>query len=260
MADSRERRERQVRDIHRMPVVDFLVIGAMKCGTTSLHHYLTSHPQLALPPEKEVDFFFGDGPGGAGNHWRGIRWYDDRFPVDAPVRGDVSPGYTSPDHPDVADRAVRLVPDARLIYLVRDPLERAVSQFRHHRRDRTEGRDLAEALLDPHSHYIRRSRYAACLRPFVDRFPASHIAVVDQDDLLHHTASTVAWICRFLGVEPRVPTGVLSRRLNRSVRTSPVVPHDVATEFRSMVAADTAEFEAMRSQVETMPRAAQLTY
>lgn len=223
------------------PLVDFLVIGAMKCGTTSLHRYLSRHPSIALPPEKEVNFFFGDRPGGPGQFWRGPGWYESRFPPGS-VRGDVSPGCTSPDHPGVARRIASVAPRAKLLYVVRDPLARAVSQYRHHRRDGTEHRSMAEALPDPGSHYVLRSRYADRLDPFLQQFPDEQVAVIDHDDLRRDTAATVAAICRFLGLGPDIDEAAVDRRFNRAGSPPPPVPDDVARAFRGRIADDADRF------------------
>ena len=242
---------------HRRPdePVDFVVIGAMKSGTTSLHHYLSAHPDLVLAPEKEVDFFFGADPAGPGNLWRGVDWYRSRFPCDGRLRGDVSPGYTSPDHPGVADRIAAVAPNARLLYLVRDPFDRAISQYRHHRREGDERRTPADALLDPTSHYVRRSRYCARLQPFLDRFPSDQIAVVDHEDLLRRTAGTVAAVCRFIGVRPSRQPDVFARRLNAAGAPPEPVGAGLATAYRALVADDVAAFERVRRGLRsTAPR------
>lgn len=231
------------------PLVDFVAIGAMKCGTTSLHHHLSCHPALALPPEKEVNFFFGDAPGGTGNLWRGSDWYRSRFPHGARLRGDVSPGYTSPDHPGVAARLSEAAPQAKLLYLVRDPLDRAVSQHRHHQRDGAEPRSLRDALTDPASHYVLRSRYADRLAPFLDRFPPEQIAVVELHDLQARTSETLASVCRFLEVAPLPDDHAYGRRLNAAGSAPPPVPADVASAFRSLVADDVASFAVLRRQL-----------
>lgn len=186
----------------------FLIIGAMKCGTTALHRLVGHHPRVAVSAPKELNFFFGTDPPAAagrwvtGNHWRGLDWYAGHFPADAPVRGEASPGYTSPSHPHVAERVAALLPDVRLVYLVRDPVERAVSQHRHHRRDGAEHRPLREALLDPASQYLARSRYHERLRPFLDRFPRDHILIVATEDLRARPSAAVGRVLRFLGASP----------------------------------------------------------
>lgn len=188
----------------------FLIIGAMKCGTTALHGLLGHHPQVAVSMPKELNFFFGTrpppadalDPWAAGNHWRGPGWYAAHFPADVPVRGDASPGYTSPSHPHVADRVAALLPDVRLVYLVRDPIARAVSQHRHHRRDGAEPRPLAGALLDPDSQYLARSRYHERLAPFLDRVPQDRILITTTEDLRARPTATMTRVLGFLGADP----------------------------------------------------------
>ena len=98
-----------------------LVVGAAKCGTTSLHEYLDRHPEIAMAREKELDFFVEQ------KNWsRGVDWYERQFAA-APVRGESSPSYTAyPRYRGVPERIRRIVPDAKLVYLVRDPVERAL--------------------------------------------------------------------------------------------------------------------------------------
>ena len=238
----------------REPVVDVVIIGVMKCGTTSLLQYLGAHPEVSAAPLKEVNFFFGEQPGGPGGWWKGVGWYDGQFSDGGRVRAEASPGYTSPDHPGAAGRMAMVVPQARLVYLVRDPLDRAISQYRHHVRDGTEDRPLAEALLDQTSHYVRRSRFAARLAPFLDVFPADRIAVVDSTDLSQQPAATVAALQRWLGLEP-VSTDAVGRRHNAAESPPPSIDPDVARAFGELVDPDAAVFAQMRrALVDISPR------
>lgn len=193
---------------------EVIVVGAMKCGTTALHRYLDEHPHIAMSEPKELNFFFGPEAAaqphgdagreptfGLGTWHLGAEWYARQFDADAPVRGEASPGYTSPDHPEAAARLARVVPAARLIYLVRDPVDRALSQYHHHRREGAEQRPPARALLDPDSQYVARSRYHERLAPFLEHVPPERIAVVDHHDLLHHRRVTLARLYAFLGVD-----------------------------------------------------------
>lgn len=185
----------------------FVVIGAMKCGTTALHSMLDRHPRIAMSYPKELNFFFGAAPPGpgtvdpwaAGNWWRGIDWYTGHFPADVPVRGESSPGYTSPDHPEAAARLAATLPGARLVYLVRDPIERAASQYRHHRREGAEPRPPTIALLDPDSQYLARSRYHERLVPFLDQVPRDQITVVAMEDLRDEPRPALDRLGAFLG-------------------------------------------------------------
>ena len=186
----------------------------MKCGTTALHDSLDAHPQIAMSRPKELNFFFGDvGREGLeahhddaaqwalGNWHRGLGWYARHFPRKAVLCGESSPGYTSPSHPSVAARMARLIPEARLIYMVRDPLERAVSQYLHHRADGTEPRPLDEALVDRGSQYVARSRYYKRLGPFLERFHRDQITIVSQEELVHRPSAVMRAIYAFVGVD-----------------------------------------------------------
>lgn len=202
-----------VTDNHALPTL--VVIGAMKCGTTALHRLLDVHPDVSMSVPKELNFFFGPDPDSAaprtggrrttwadGNWHRGVDWYRRHFPAEVPVRGESSPGYTSPDHPEVAARMVHVVPDVRLVYLVRDPIARAVSQYRHHRRDGSEHRPLETAVLDPASQYVARSRYHERLVPFLAAFRVERIHLVVQEELLAAPERTLPAVFGFAGADP----------------------------------------------------------
>lgn len=226
-------------------------IGAMKAGTTALHHYLASHPDMHMPEFKELNFFFGERPtdeaspwSAAGNWWRGPAWYRSHFPADGRVGGEVSPGYTSPDHPTVASRMAATVPEARLVYLVRDPWARAVSQYRHHRRDGAESRPAHVALLDPDSQYVARSRYHDRLRPFLQHFRTEQVLVVLQEDLDRHRRPTLERIHRHIGVRPHWSAG-LGRRWHTADEPPPQVRASTQRMFRALVDDDVARLAAL---------------
>ncbi len=86
---------------------NLLIIGAAKCGTTSLHEYLGAHPEIFMAGRKELELFTRD-------DWRErIGWYEEQFPVDAPVRGESTPTYTmAPYLASTSERMHELVPDA----------------------------------------------------------------------------------------------------------------------------------------------------
>lgn len=227
-------------------------IGAMKAGTSALHRYLAAHPDTAMSAPKELNFFFGTAPDGEaidgwsprGNWWRGEDWYRRRFPDGRLVGGEISPGYTSPDHPHVADRMAATIPDARLLYLVRDPLARAVSQYRHHVRDGAETRTLADALLEPASQYVARSRFHERLLPFLTHFPRSRALVLAQEDLEADRRSTMRRVHEHVGLDPHW-SDELDRRWHVAPGDPPACPAGVAAAFRERVADDVARLREL---------------
>ncbi|MGI9157626.1 MAG: sulfotransferase family protein [Marmoricola sp.] len=188
-----------------------VVVGAMKCGTSALHAYLDAHPDIAMAATKEANFFFGSGqpPAGPENTWwregqwhRGAGWYADQFDEACRVRGESSPGYTDPSHPEVPARMAVLLPAVRLVYLVRDPVDRAVSQYRHHARDGSERRPIEEALLDPESQYLARSRHHERIEPFLEHFAREQLLVVVQERMLADRRGQLSRVFRHVGADP----------------------------------------------------------
>lgn len=103
-----------------MKLPDFIIIGVQKCGTTSLFHYLRQHPDINLPEEKEIHFFDKF-------YHKGINWYLEKFPEDGMLTGEATPYYIY--HPHVAARMAVCCPKVKLIVMLRDPADRAYSQF-----------------------------------------------------------------------------------------------------------------------------------
>jgi hypothetical protein len=178
---------------------NLVVIGAKKAATTSLYHYLASHPDIWMSPEKELDFFVAE------RNWRrGTDWYRRHFNADAAVRGEASPYYTSlPTHRGVAERMAGVTPDARLVYLVRDPVERLVSHYTMAIATGRDHRSLADAVADTeHSVYVAQGRYWMQLGPYLRHFAPERVLVVDQHTLRHDRAAQLRRIFEFLGVDP----------------------------------------------------------
>ena len=109
----------------RLP--DLIIIGAMKCGTTSLHRYLDLHPEIIMSGQKGLNFFIPE------RNWgKGVDWYRPNFKGNALVSGEASPNYTNfPDFKGVAGCMHPIGPNARLIYMVRDPVDRILSHYMH---------------------------------------------------------------------------------------------------------------------------------
>jgi Sulfotransferase domain len=178
---------------------NLIVIGAAKCGTTSLHEYLDEHPQISMSREKELHFFVD-----RKNWGRGLAWYESHFDASARVRGESSPGYTAfPLYRGVPERMAETIPDAKLIYLVRDPVERIVSHYTHRTVNWPEMPSLEKALADPHLRkwLVTPSRYWLQLEQYLARFPAEQILVVDSDELRAARVDVLARIFAFLRVD-----------------------------------------------------------
>jgi hypothetical protein len=192
----------------------FLVIGAMKCGTTSLYYYLAEHPEIGMSRRKETDFFLD----AHGNWNRGRDWYAQQFPDDAPERGECSPNYTKRHlFDDVAERIASVCPDAKLIYLVRDPIERAVSHYQGSRQQGREERSFGAAVADAEqSNYVLTGRYHWQLQPYLDRFAAEDLLVLPTEALGTAPDATLQAVCRFLGVDPAFQNRQAGKRFNPS--------------------------------------------
>ena len=178
---------------------NLIIIGSAKSGTTALHSYLALHPQIAMSQQKELKLF--DAP-----HWRQrLDWYREQFDGRAPVRGESSPTYTmDPVFPSVPERMHELVPDARLVYLVRDPVERLVAQWVEMTHLHQEDRPLAQAVGDFASGanpIVMPSRYAHQLERFREHFNDEQILVLDQRDLLLERRATLRRVFAFVGVD-----------------------------------------------------------
>jgi len=197
---------------------DFLVIGAQKAGTTALYAYLRWHPGITGPSWKEVSFFDR-------HWWRGEAWYRGQFPLRAGGRlvGEASPSYLF--HPLAAERARSLVPGARLIALVRNPVDRAYSQYQHEvvlgreplsfegalaaEEERTRG-EAERLAADPRAFsrawwdhtYAARGRYAEQLERWLAVYPREQLLVVGTEELGERPAETYASILAFLGAAP----------------------------------------------------------
>jgi hypothetical protein len=176
---------------------NLVVIGGAKCGTTSLHAYLGLHPQIFMSRQKEVQFFT--------KHFeKGVAWYAAHFRAgrEHPVRGEASPLYTCyPRITDVPERLHAVVPDAKLVYLVRDPFAR----LRSHVVFMASGRQVAsmDALLDPFetNPYVAQSRQAWQLERYLAVYPPERILVLAAEDLRDARRATLAAVFRFLEVE-----------------------------------------------------------
>jgi hypothetical protein len=197
---------------------NFIVIGAAKAGTTALYWYLAEHPQVFMSPVKETNYF------AYGLDSEGRLLYGDpdvhRFPVkslseyeqlfagagNALAVGEASPIYL--ECPQAAGRIRELVPGARLVCGLRQPVDRAYSDYQMYLRRRGRrlepARDLTTTSIwaRPDSRWMQIGRYHEQLKRYYDVFPREQIHVFLFDDLKRGALRTVQNIYRFLGVDP----------------------------------------------------------
>lgn len=184
---------------------NFFVIGAAKCGTTSLAFYLQAHPEIHLSPVKETRYFAAPDPhkpfGGPRIGRR--REYEALFESSAPARGEASPAYSQhPWRAGVPERIHALIPGARLVYLVGDPIKRLVSHYRQALAHTGETQTLAQILEQPDHPFLCAGRYALQLERYLEVFPREQLLVIDQDQLLHERRRALERVFDFLHVSP----------------------------------------------------------
>jgi len=207
------------------PLPDCIIIGAGKSGTTSLHNELAQHPQIIQAREKEVSFFNRD-------YFKGISHYRANYPI---LRGrfgefrriEGTPGYL--DHPHCAKRIKRHLPGAKLIAVLRNPIERAVSHYYHLARLNRESRSLREAMeqeeeearlafdrmandpddSDPNQEnpfavnraYKLRGRYLDRIEQYWAHFPKEQLLILRSEDFFERPADILREVTRFIGVD-----------------------------------------------------------
>lgn len=244
---------------------DFLVIGAQRSGTSSLYKYLGQHPSIVPSLRKETEFF-------TARHSAGEAWYRAHFPLQArhdnlengrQLTFEADPSYLF--DPRAPLRAKTLVPEAKIVVLLRDPVARAVSHYNHNRRIGQETFSLSEALdleddrlrgevermwLDPfypaksyHRYsYMTRGIYVEQLERWLELFSADRIKVIHSDDLFTRPAEVYGDLLRFLDVpawepltftnfssngRPQFPNGKVGQALRQVARLSELfAPHN----------------------------------
>ena len=191
----------------------FVILGVMKCGTTSLHHYLAEHPDVCMPTKKETDFFVAEL-----NYRRGLAWYKSLFSRPAKACGEASPNYAKTwEFAGIPARMHSHLPRARLIYMVRDPIARMVSQYKHLYASGHEHRTLSAALGDvERGPYVRDSLYYRNLQPYLEKYSREDILIVAAEDLQCDRKATMRRVFEFIGVDPGFQSPGFDRQWHRS--------------------------------------------
>lgn len=200
---------------------DFIIIGAQKAGTTSLYRYLEQHPQVFGSSKKEVHYF---------DHFysNGELWYRSHFPLAASIRknggvtGEASPFYLF--HPKCAQRIHERLPAVKLIAVLRNPIDRAISHYfmqvrkgheklrigeAMHQEERRLAQELERLEVEPHhssfslGHYSYKSRgmYVDQLARYSALFPRDQLLVLKAEDLFTDTGASLREVYGFLGID-----------------------------------------------------------
>lgn len=205
-----------------MTLPTFFIIGAAKAGTTSLHYYLEQHPEIQMSSEKEPNYY--SGPPGRFPYPMGRvesqAEYESLFDPNYAVRGEASVSYANhPRRPGVPERIKDAVPQARFIYLVRDPVARAISHYQHQVAWMGEKRPPEEVLgnfEDPCDICLCPGFYAHQLERYHKIFQPERTMVIDQADLLGDRTRVLREIFTYLGVDPGFTTPAFEEQLLHS--------------------------------------------
>lgn len=189
-------------------VPNFIIIGSQRCGTTSLYTYLAQHPQILTPIKKEMDFF-------SWHFDRGIDWYLAHFPPmpegEQFLTGEASPSYF--DSLEAPQRLYSPFPEVKLVVLLRNPVDRAISQFYRLTELNWEVRSFDRAISDEIArlaqnpayiigeepgNYLARGRYIEFIKNWLDFFPKEQLLILKSEDFYAGAATTVKQVLEFL--------------------------------------------------------------
>ena len=176
------------------------IIGAMKCGTSSLFEYLAEHPEIAPCSIKEPCFFSSDS-----NWQKGWDWYYQLWEWDSKVHKialEASVDYTKVHlYPDVADKISNFQADSKFIYIMRNPLDRIESHYIH---GLAQGWGFSKQSLSKHidSHLIETSKYAKQIEAYYKIFSAKNILLLNFEDFKQQPQQLLQKICEFLDIDP----------------------------------------------------------
>lgn len=205
---------------HFRALPSYIIVGTMKGGTTSMYAYLCMHPNVCSASAKEVHYFDF-------NYTRGMSWYKMHFPLKknilpGHITGEASPYYLA--HPCVPERIYKVLPEVRLIAILRNPIERAYSHYQHNRRLKVEPFTFEDALelederiageeqrllenssYQSHNHaafsYKKRGQYAEQLKRWFQYFKREQMLILKSEDLFRDPGQVTSQVFGFLGLD-----------------------------------------------------------
>jgi hypothetical protein len=197
-----------------MTLPNFLVIGAPRAGTSLLHHrILATHPEIYVPVERKDIRYFDR------YYERGVEWYESYFPSGEAARrfraiGEVTPDYLATV--EAPGRIHALLPECRLIAILRHPIDQAWSSYQYRRRGHNEHRDFDTFLDDPAA--LRAGLYHQHLQRYLALFPRDALLILLYEELVQDPGRELARLARFLDVSMiwSDPATLLKERVNAS--------------------------------------------
>ena len=252
-----------------MRLPDFLIIGSAKSGTTTLYEYLCRHPQIFMSTPKEPNFFAKEI-----NYQKGIEWYASLFEEAqaGQICGEASTPYTHQlQIPDLIERIFRVLPDVKLIYIIRHPVDRAYSQYQQqikiaqgkNRRAKVKAFKIPETfeeLLQRGKQVIEAddymnkidvlaaSNYIAIIERYLEYFDRQSFLFLLLDDLVAKPQKTIERVCDFLNIEREIdliPKEPIKANLATEHRT---------WYLRSQITAPLKEIPGVSAMADLMPK------
>lgn len=218
-----------------MALPDYIIVGAMKCGTSTLARQLGAQEGLFMTDPKEPNFFSDDAV-----HARGIAWYQQLFDSAAPgdLKGEASTHYTKrPTYPQALERLAAVVHAPKIIYMIRDPLARAVSHYIHEWSQGVITTDIDRAL-ETHPEIESYGCYGAQIAPWVARFGVDNVLVLSMEGMKLEPQGLLERVGVFLGRPDLIwhddmgPVNVSAERTRRFPLHGLLVGNPVATKLR----------------------------
>jgi hypothetical protein len=177
-----------------MTLPNFLGIGVQRGGTTWLFENLRQHPEIFLSPKKEIRFFE--------ENWElGMEWYKAHFDQARGQKaiGEITPSYF---HPTPIQRIKETVPAARLIVILREPVDRAVSAYRLYKTRHYRGMSFPEACKQNSELLVRLGMYADSMHCLLEHFPREQIQMFRYEEIASRPTELLKDVFKFLGVDP----------------------------------------------------------
>lgn len=204
-----------------MRTPDFIVAGTQKAATTWLHECLHEHPEVFVPKVKEIHFFCRP-PCRHSKVHLGIDWYKSQFPDNKQYKavGEISIDYMYYDY--VAKEIYELSPDMKIIFILRNPIERAYSAYWMNKRHKADFPEFKEFIRSDH-HFIARGLYFRQIDNFLKYFKQSNLKILIYEDLLKNPADFIRNVYKFIGVEKNFIPPSLNSKIGSTYLMHPII-------------------------------------